>query len=168
MSTAYHLQTDGQTECVNLELKQFVRILTSYKQDNWDKLLLAAKFVYNNHVHSLMQQVPFMMDTGHLPWMGFELNSMCSANESVNEFHDRIASRVSEAKDEFKLYYNCQCVPMPEIKVGDRVWIDVSDIKTMCPSPKFSDKQLGEEEQSSSLIDSKMGQSSGIWGAQVK
>jgi hypothetical protein len=48
-----------------------------------------------------------------------------------------------KAKDKFKLYYNRQCVPTPEIKVGDQVWVDASDIKTMCPSPKFSDKRLG-------------------------
>jgi hypothetical protein len=33
--------------------------------------------------------------------------------------------------------------PVPEIKVGDRVWVDTSNIKTIQPSPKFSDKQLG-------------------------
>jgi hypothetical protein len=61
-----------------------------------------------------MQQVPFMTDTGQLPRMGFEPNSMCSADESVNKFRDQIAARVSEAKaalfkakDKFKLYYNC-------------------------------------------------------------
>jgi hypothetical protein len=81
--------------------------------------------------------------------MGFEPNGMRSADESVNEFRDRIAAGVSEAKatlikakDEFKLYYDRRRVPAPEIKVGDRVWVDASDIKTTCPSPKFSDKQL--------------------------
>jgi hypothetical protein len=34
-------------------------------------------------------------------------------------------------------------MPAPEIKVGNRVWVDASNIKMMCPSPKFSDKQLG-------------------------
>jgi hypothetical protein len=34
-------------------------------------------------------------------------------------------------------------VPTLEIKVGDQVWVDGSDIKTACPSPKFSDKRLG-------------------------
>jgi hypothetical protein len=108
-STAYHLQT----ERVNQELKQFLRIFTSYKQDNWDELLPAAEFAYNNHIHSSTQQVPFMTDTGWLPRMGFEPNSMHSANKSVNEFRDRIAAGVSEAKaalakakDEFKLYYD--------------------------------------------------------------
>jgi transposase InsO family protein len=57
-STAYHPQTDGQTEHVNQELEQFVRIFTSYKQDDWDELLPAAEFAYNNHVHSSTQQVP--------------------------------------------------------------------------------------------------------------
>jgi hypothetical protein len=144
--TIYHLQTNGQTECVNQELKQFVHIFTSYKQDNWDELLPAAEFMYNNHIHSSTHQVPFMMDTSCLPQMGFEPNGMCSANKSVNEFHDQIAARVSEAKavlikakDEFKLYYDHWHVPVPEIKVGSRVWVDASDIKTICLSPKFLD-----------------------------
>jgi hypothetical protein len=82
--------------------------------------------------------------------MGFELNGRRSADESVNEFRDRIAAGVSEAKaalvkakDKFKLYYDRWHVPAPEIKVGDWVWVDASDIKTTCPSPKFSDKRLG-------------------------
>jgi hypothetical protein len=111
---------------------------------------MAAKFTYNNHVHSSTQQVPFMTDTGRLPWMGFEPNGRCSADESVNEFRDQIAAGVSEAKaalikakDEFKLYYDRWRVPVPEIKVGDRVWVDASNIKTTRPSPKFSDKRLG-------------------------
>jgi hypothetical protein len=85
-------------------------IFTSYKQDDWDELLPAAEFAYNNHVHSSMQQVPFMTDTGWLPQIGFEPNGMRSADKLVNEFRDQITAGVSEAKatlikakDEFKL-----------------------------------------------------------------
>jgi hypothetical protein len=81
--------------------------------------------------------------------MGFELNGMHSADESINKFRDRIATGVSEAKatlvkakDKFKLYYDCRHVATPEIKVGDRVWVDTSDIKTTCLSSKFLDKRL--------------------------
>jgi hypothetical protein len=112
-STTYHPQTNGQTEYVNQELDQFVRIFTSYKQDGWDELLLAPKFAYNGHVHSSTQQVLLMTDTGRLPWMGFEPNGMRSTNKSVNKFRDWIAAGVSKAKatlvkakDKFKLYYN--------------------------------------------------------------
>jgi hypothetical protein len=46
-----------------------------------------------------------------------------------------------KAKDKFKQYYDHQHVPAPEIKAGNRVWVDASDIKTTRPSPKFSDKR---------------------------
>jgi hypothetical protein len=85
----------------------------SYKQDDWDELLPAAEFVYNNYIHSSMQQVPFMMDTSRLLQMGFKPNGMHSTDDSVNEFRNRIAAGVSKAeatlvkaKDKFKLYYN--------------------------------------------------------------
>jgi hypothetical protein len=149
-STAYHPQTDGQTERVNQELEQFVRIFTNYRQDDWDELLPAAEFAYNNHIHSSTQQVPFMTDTGRLPRMGFEPNGMRSAMENVNEFRDRIAAGVSEArsalvkaKEEYKRYYDRRRLRAPEIKPGDRVWLDASDIKTTRPSEKFSHRRLG-------------------------
>ena len=37
MSTAYHLQTDGQTERVNQEVEVFLRHYINYRQDNWTK-----------------------------------------------------------------------------------------------------------------------------------
>jgi hypothetical protein len=63
-STAYHPQTDGQTEHVNQEMEQFLCLFVNERQDNWDKLLPLGKFAYNNHIHSSMQQTPFMVDTG--------------------------------------------------------------------------------------------------------
>jgi hypothetical protein len=58
--------------------------------------------------------------------MGLDPNSVHSANESVNEFHDRIVAGVSKAKamlakakDEFKVYYDSWRIPALEIKVGD-------------------------------------------------
>jgi len=51
-STAYHPQTDGQTECVNQELEQYLCVFVNERQDNWDKWLPMAEFAYNNHTHS--------------------------------------------------------------------------------------------------------------------
>jgi hypothetical protein len=61
-STAYHLQTDGQMECVNQELEQYVCIFMSERQDDWNKLLPLSEFQYNNHVHSTTQTIPFLID----------------------------------------------------------------------------------------------------------
>ena len=71
-STAWHPQTDGQTECVNQELDQYLRLFVNERQDDWYDLLPLAEFQHNNHVHSATQHPPFLLDTGRLPRMGFE------------------------------------------------------------------------------------------------
>jgi hypothetical protein len=48
LSTAYHPETDGQTEQTNLKLKQFLCLFVNFKQNDWADLLAYAKFVYNN------------------------------------------------------------------------------------------------------------------------
>ena len=47
-STAYHPQTDSQTERVNQELKQYLRLYYNYRQNNWAEWLSIAEFSYNN------------------------------------------------------------------------------------------------------------------------
>ena len=149
-STAYHPQTDGQTERVNQELEQFLRLFVNERQDDWDELLPLGEFAYNNHVHSSTQQTPFMLDNGRHPRMGFEPQQPRSHLESVNEFADRMAkgleeakSALTKAKDEYALYYNRRREPAPEFKVGDLVWLDSSDIRTSRPSVKLSHRRLG-------------------------
>lgn len=46
-STAYHPQTDGQTKCLNAEVKQYLCIYTNHRQTNWAKWLPLAKFAHN-------------------------------------------------------------------------------------------------------------------------
>ena len=85
-TTAYHPQGDGQTERVNQELEQYLRLFVNERQDNWDELLPLAEFQYNNHVHSATQQTPFMLDTGRHPRMGFKPHQPESQLETVNKF----------------------------------------------------------------------------------
>jgi transposase InsO family protein len=149
-STAYHPQTDGQTEHVNQELEGYLRIFTSQRQNDWDDLLPLGEFSHNNNVHSLTQQTPFMVDTGRHPRMGFEPHRPRSKLESVNEFAEHMAqgleeakSAIAKAKDEYAMYYNCRREPAPVFKPGDRVWLDGSDIATNRPSSKLSHRRLG-------------------------
>jgi len=50
--TAYHLQTNGQTERVNQELKQYLQLYCNYRQNDWAEWLLIVEFSYNNWIHS--------------------------------------------------------------------------------------------------------------------
>jgi len=71
-SIAWHPQTNGQTECVNQELDQYLWLFVNKWQDDWYNLLPIAEFQHNNHVHSATQQSLFLLGTRRLPRMGFE------------------------------------------------------------------------------------------------
>ena len=53
LSTAFHPQTDGETERVNQEIEQFLRVFCNYQADNWADLLPFAEFAHNI-AHSAM------------------------------------------------------------------------------------------------------------------
>ena len=54
-STAYHPQTDGQTEWVYQEIEQYLRLFINQRQDDWLEWISLAEFAYNNRVHSSTQ-----------------------------------------------------------------------------------------------------------------
>ena len=148
-TTAYHPQADGQTEWVNQELEQYVRLFCSERQNDWADLLPMAEFQYNNHIHSSTQQTPFMLDCGQHPRMGFEPQQP-SRLESANEFADQMKTTTEEAKaalskvkDDMARYYNQRRLPTPTYAVGDMVYLDASDIQTTRLSWKLSHRRLG-------------------------
>jgi len=149
-STAWHPQTDGQTECINQELDQFLRLFVNERQNDWYNLLPIAEFQHNNHVHSVTQQPLFLLDTGRISRMGFEPSQAPSGLETVNEFMEQMKSAMEEAKsaihkaqEDMTRYYNRKRTPAPVYKPGDWVYLDASDIKTTRPSPKLSHRRLG-------------------------
>ena len=64
MSTAYHPQTDEQTEHVNQALEQYLRCYVNYNFSNWSDLLPSAKFAYNNQAHEEIKESPFYLEYG--------------------------------------------------------------------------------------------------------
>ena len=143
-TTAYHPQGDGQTERVNQELEQYLHLFVNQRQDDWTDLLPLAEFQYNNHVHASTQHPPFLLESGRLPRMGFELDQRPSWVESVIEFMERMKSMLEEAKsalakskDDMARYYNQRRVPAPEYQPRDKVFLDASDVSTTRPSKKL-------------------------------
>jgi hypothetical protein len=51
MSTAYHPQTDGETERVNQELETYLRIFCANEPRSWSTYLPMAEFAHNNRAH---------------------------------------------------------------------------------------------------------------------
>ena len=95
------------------------------------------EFQYNNHVHSATCQVLFLLDTGWIPQMGFEPGQHCSHLESANEFKnwmnkalDEAKAALTKSKDDMARHYDQRCTLASNYQPGDKVYLDVSDIKT--------------------------------------
>jgi len=58
-SSAYHPQTDAQTEQVNRILEPYLRLYCMWDQNDWVDLLPFAEFGYNNTVHTVTKQTLF-------------------------------------------------------------------------------------------------------------
>ena len=65
--TAYHSQTDGQTERMNQTVETYLQHYVSRTQENWVQLLSTAQFVYNNTRNEITGVTPFYVNYGYNP-----------------------------------------------------------------------------------------------------
>src|SRR5882724_601904 len=148
-SMAYHPQTDSQTERVNQEVEQFLRLFVNQWQDDWYKWLAIAEFSYNDWIHASTRLSPFMMDTGQNPRLGIEplresrletLNDFTSWMEAATkEAH----SALSQAADDMAHFYDAHRRDAPLYTVRDKVWLNGQNITTTCLMKKLDHKWLG-------------------------
>jgi hypothetical protein len=67
MSSAYHPQTDGQTERVNQCLETYLRCFVHACPKQWYSWLSLDEYWYNTCLHSAIQTTPFRALYGHDP-----------------------------------------------------------------------------------------------------
>lgn len=82
MSTAYHPQTDGQTERVNQCLEMYLRCAVSSTPTKWSSWLPLAQFWYNTSFHSSLQCSPHKALYGVDPTYGLLPAHSASAFET--------------------------------------------------------------------------------------
>nr|GEX42466.1 reverse transcriptase domain-containing protein [Tanacetum cinerariifolium] len=127
MSTAYHPETDGQSERTIQTLKDMLRACVMDFGGSWDTHLSLVGFSYNNSYHTSIKCAPFEALYGRKcrsPVIWTEVGeSQLIGPEIVQEMTEKIIQikeRLKTAKSRQKSYAGKRRKPL-EFKVGDRV-----------------------------------------------
>lgn len=135
MSTAFHPQTDGQSERANQTLESMLRAFVNQQQNNWDTLLPALEFAYNNSVNPSTGFSPFYLTAGFHPNVPASLlRPTNTAAPSVKEFVESQRTALSLAQEALheaqeRQKWNADKRRRDhDFKVGDQVLINAEDI----------------------------------------
>ncbi|KAL0544048.1 hypothetical protein IC582_019159 [Cucumis melo] len=134
-STAFHPQTDGQTERLNQVLEDMLRACALEFPGSWDSHLHLMEFAYNNSYQATIGMAPFEAldgkccrspvcwgEVGEQKLMGPELV------QSTNEAIQKIRSRMHTAQSRQKSYADVRRKDL-EFEVGDKVFLKVAPMK---------------------------------------
>lgn len=98
-TTAYHPQTNGQTEWMNQEIEHYLWLFINHHQSNWHEWLPLMEFIYNDWEHSATKVILFYANNGWHPNKGITLR-FTSINPYAQELADnmrRIREKVGAA-----------------------------------------------------------------------
>lgn len=147
-STAFHPQTDGQTEKTNGILEEFLRHFVSFNQDDWTRRLSLAEFSYNNSPSASTGFSPFFSLQGYHPrFNSLSTSSMIPSADSFVQHLQQIQSNLAEnlemAKKAQAKFYNGSRRMDATYKPGDLVWLSRKYLKTKLPSNKLDVRRIG-------------------------
>ena len=153
MSTAYHPQTDGQTERVNQCLEMFLRCAVYDQPKQWKTWLPLAELWYNSSYHSAIGCSPFKALYGHEPAMPTVPPEASDASPQVAELITNRADHLlmlkehlAKAQHRMKTYADRNRVER-QYQVGEQVLLKLQPYAQTSvanrPFPKLAFKYFG-------------------------
>jgi hypothetical protein len=155
MSTAYHPQTDGQTERANRTLEELLRSCVNFRQNDWDEHLAAAELAINNAVQASTGFSPFYLNFGQeiqLPLDQAIAGLLPSSNPTATDRISRLKTGLELARSNIEKAQTRQAKYADQhrrdvkFQVGDSVLLSTEHLKMVGSdkrTPKFTFKYLG-------------------------
>ena len=149
LSTAYHPQTDGQTERLNQTLEQYLRCYVNYEQDDWASKLPLAQLAYNSAPTESTKLSPFYANYGFEPEIDkppkegpLAEKAMLTADQ-LRSLHANMNKELEYVRQRMATYYNKKRLKGPIFKRGEMVYLLRKNFTTTRPSPKLDYKKVG-------------------------
>jgi hypothetical protein len=156
MSTAYHPQTDGQTENSNKTLETILRSVVNFEQTDWDLHLTAAELAVNNSKNATTGYTPFFLAYGREARMPldaaiaplFGANSNAAAISALSRWEEALehARRNIKAAQASQARYADQHRRNILLRVGDRVLLSTKHLRLVGDAhrtPKLASRFIG-------------------------
>ena len=144
LSTAHHPQMDGQTEVMNQEVQQYLRLFCADEQEHWVDWLGLVQFAINNRQHLATKFSPFQLTHTYSPCMGIEHHAVKAP--AAEEFTDHLShtyDNLVKAHSHILTQMNWSHSDTPVYAIGDRVWLSTDNLRLPRASQKLSEQWLG-------------------------
>lgn len=151
LSTAFHPQTDGQTERQNQTLEHYLHCYCMDDQNNWVNLLPLAEFAYINAKQATLECSPFYVMTGYNAFIHYDVEDNAwegevpAAKERVKKLHsvrEKLSQRWESAVASQAKAYNQKHKPKTFNK-DDLVLLSTKNLNQKRPFKKLSHKFAG-------------------------
>ena len=135
-TSGYHPEGDGQTECMNQTLEQYLRVYCNYQQDNWSKLLPLVEFAYNNAPSATTSVSLFFANKGYHPNItvhpkcDIASSRACDFTVDLDELQSTLKAEISAAQQRYQKSADARHSPTPDFKVGDKVFVKAQFFRT--------------------------------------
>jgi hypothetical protein len=154
LTTAYHPQSNGQTERANQEVEQHLRLFVNARHDDWVNHLPTAEFVLNSRLHTAHHTSPFEVMYGYRPDFTIppgpptKYPALNSRMQQLQETRKEIEAALRMEKRTMKETFEAGKPAPHTFTPGQKVWLSSKDINTPHPSRKLAPRQLGPYEVS--------------------
>ena len=156
--TAYHSETDRQTEHSNTIIKHYLQAFVNYMQDNWAKWIPGAEFMANNVLSAITLASSFLVNSGQNPHLRLKPSEPLVTDLTVQQQiklldienftkkikdlteHLRVEMLIAQAVYEFSA--NRSRCPCPHYFIGDEVWLNAKNLNTAHPAVKLNNRHV--------------------------
>jgi hypothetical protein len=143
ISTAYHPRTDGQSEAKNKWVEQHLRFYVNHYQKNWTYYLPMAEFVHNTWASETTRESPFTLLMGYNPradWIDrpSPIPQVALRIQQFKEAREHAQQSMIKAQRSWVKHKD-----MPKFQLGDLVWLEGKNLRTVQPIAKLAPKRHG-------------------------